>query len=262
MLVKDDCEEVAEKILEKAKENLRNLYQPSLSIYTNGSSSCLPYVLSKIRACTNLGIDCKVYAFSKPSVKDVPEIKRKIQKDSSTAIIIQLPFSDDPLIDKELIRSIPHCKDVDGLTKGGLFIPATAFGIRKLLSEECLLDEPTHVVIIGRSDLVGKPLANLLISEENATVTVCHSKTKNLKKITKEADIIVVAVGKKGFLTKDMVKPTAYVIDVGINRDEEGKLCGDVASDVSDICDVTPVPGGVGKLTVASLMLNISKTGS
>ena len=149
-------------------------------------------------------------------------------------------------------------KDVDGLTRGTYFEPATAKGIVEFIKRNYLYFTQKNVVIIGRSKLVGLPLAQMLLTTfSNLTVTVCHSRTKDIKQFTQNADIIIVAVGKKDYLTKDMVKENTIIIDVGINKGKDGKLYGDVAKDVNDICYVTPVPGGVGKLTVASLMDNV-----
>ena len=140
------------------------------------------------------------------------------------------------------------------------FVSCTPFGIIKLLGEYNIEIEGKNAVVVGRSNIVGKPMMQCLLNK-NATVTVCHSKTKDLKEVTKEADILVVAIGRANFITKDMVKENAVVIDVGINRGENGKLCGDVDfEEVSKVASyITPVPGGVGPMTIAMLMNNIVK---
>ena len=170
----------------------------------------------------------------------------------------------------EAFKAIIPEKDVDGfnpINVGKLalgqetVISCTPFGVIKLLEEYNIPIEGKNAVIIGRSNIVGKPMLHCLLNK-NATVTICHSRTKNLSEITKTADILVAAIGKAKFITKDMVKPDAVVIDVGINRNEEGKVCGDVDfEEVQKIASyITPVPGGIGPMTIAMLMTNIVKT--
>lgn len=183
---------------------------------------------------------------------------------SVSAILLQLPLPKS-LNANDAIRKISPQKDVDCLTDLNLgklftgnskFAPCTSTGIIKLLIENNIEIEGKNVVIIGRSLLVGKSVACLL-EQNNATVTLCHSKTKNLKEFTRNADILIVAIGKAKFITKDYIKNNAVVIDVGINR-IDNKICGDVDfEDVKDLCSyISPVPGGVGPLTVACLMEN------
>jgi methylenetetrahydrofolate dehydrogenase (NADP+)/methenyltetrahydrofolate cyclohydrolase len=180
-------------------------------------------------------------------------------------IMIQLPLPQgwDEIA---LMELIPAEKDVDGLTyenRGMLsdcsafHIPCTAFGIIQMLDYYNIDLDGKHCVVIGRSDIVGKPVAQLALMK-NATVTICHSHTKNLAEITKQADILIAAVGKEKLITADMVKPGVVVVDVGINRNAEGKLCGDVdfENDKEIASWITPVPGGVGPVTVAMLMYN------
>ena len=170
---------------------------------------------------------------------------------------------------KTICERISPLKDVDAFTSKNIgdlfkgdanFLPCTPAGILEILKHENINLARKHCVIIGRSNIVGKPLALLLI-QNDATVTVCHSKTKNLEEICKLADIVICAVGKEKFLKKEMVKPGAVVIDVGINRDENGKLCGDADfENLEPICSkITPVPGGVGPMTVAMLVKNAAK---
>lgn len=180
-------------------------------------------------------------------------------------MIVQLPLPSH-IDEQAVINRISPEKDVDAFHPENVgrimigkygFLPCTPAGIMELLKEENIETKGKNAVVIGRSNIVGKPMALLLINKD-ATVTVCHSKTQNIAEITKEADILVVAVGKANFVTKDMVKDGAVVIDVGMNRDENGKLCGDVDYEgVSEVCSyITPVPGGVGPMTRAILMKN------
>ena len=262
-LIRHSCVSVAESILDSCLYKLNQIKKrkkniPSLSIYSNGSPEGEAYIRSKKKMCEMLGLDCQVHIIEKPIIANLPKIAKQIVNDPASAIIVQLPFFSRPLRDMELISFIPPEKDVDGLTRGTYFEPATAKGIVEFIKRNHLYFTQKNVVIIGRSKLVGLPLAQMLLTTfSNLTVTVCHSRTKDIKQFTQNADIIIVAVGKKDYLTKDMVKENTVVIDVGINKGKDGKLYGDVAKDVNDICYVTPVPGGVGKLTVASLIDNV-----
>ncbi len=183
-------------------------------------------------------------------------------------ILVQMPVSEN-LDSKVIQNAINPLKDVDGLTdinmgklvhKKECLVPCTALGIMELLNYYNIPVISKNVVVVGRSDLVGRPVAELLINA-SATVTLCHSKTKDLASITREADILIVAVGKSRLITKDMVKDGAVVIDVGINKLEDGSLCGDVDfENVKDKCSyITPVPGGVGQMTVLELGFNTYK---
>ena len=184
-------------------------------------------------------------------------------------ILVQMPVSEH-LDSKVIQNAINPLKDVDGLTdinmgklvhKKECLVPCTALGIMELLNYYNIPVISKNVVVVGRSDLVGRPVAELLINA-SATVTLCHSKTKDLASITRGADILIVAVGKSRLITKDMVKDGAVVIDVGINKLEDGSLCGDVDfEEVQKIASyITPVPGGIGPMTIAMLMTNIVKT--
>lgn len=228
------------------------------------------YVRNKIRACDEVGIKSTLIKLSaNSSHSDVAEAIERLNADESVSgVMLQLPLPKG-LDERKLLELISPEKDVDGLTqaqKGKLFtgveslIPCTPFGVIKLLEYYNIPLQGKHAVVIGRSNLVGKPMAQLLL-DRNCTVTVCHSKTVNLPEITKSADIIVVAIGKAKFLTADMVKDGAVVVDVGMDRDENGKLCGDVDfENVSGKCSyITPVPGGVGVMTVTMLMSNTVK---
>jgi len=227
------------------------------------------YVRNKEKACKRLGINFKLVRLPQFVSKEevLKSISRLNNDDSISGIIVQLPLPSH--IDEfEITKSVLPIKDVDGLHPENLgsllkgkpnMVPCTPSGIIELLRREEIDIKGKKVVIVGRSNLVGKPLFHLLLSMD-ATVTICHSKTKDLKKETSQADILVVAVGVPGLIKKDMVKPGAVVIDVGINK-IDNKLVGDVDFEgVKEIASyITPVPGGVGPMTVAMLMNNVLK---
>lgn len=222
------------------------------------------YVRNKQKACSEVGIGSSVIKVDTPE-----ELRKKIVAniDTCTAMMIQLPLPEEFGDEQQYIDLIPPEKDADCLTSmnlGKLFLgecydvaPCTAAGVMVLLEREGIDVSGKHAVVVGRSNIVGKPVAHMLL-EKNATVTVCHSKTENLAEITRMADILVVAIGKPKFITADMVKDGAVVIDVGINRMEDGKLCGDVDFDAvkEKASAITPVPGGTGPMTVSELLLN------
>ena len=227
------------------------------------------YVKNKIKACEEVGITVRDYFLDENiSQKEVLDIINKCNKDETvTGVLVQLPLPKH-LEEKVIVDAIHPNKDVDGLTitnQGALMmnedgiIPATPKGVITLLKRYYVEITGKNVVVVGRSNLVGKPLA-LLFLNENATVTIAHSKTPNLKEITKKADIVVAAAGKAKLITADMVKRDAVVVDVGTNR-VEGKLCGDVDfEEVQDVASyISPVPGGCGPMTIASLLENIIK---
>lgn len=226
------------------------------------------YVKNKERLCNELGILFENIKYNFISENDLISKIEELNNDKSvTGILLQLPLPLD-IDEGRVIDAISPLKDVDGLTSsniGSLFafndglVSCTALGVMKILKSVNVCLEDANAVVVGRSKLVGIPLMGLLL-KENATVSVCHSKTKNLKDITSRADIVIVAVGKKGFLTSDYVKDGAIVIDVGINR-ENGKIYGDCAFDelIKKCKYITPVPGGVGPLTVIMLVSNIVK---
>jgi methylenetetrahydrofolate dehydrogenase (NADP+)/methenyltetrahydrofolate cyclohydrolase len=243
---------------------------PGLCIITIGDDpASAVYVRNKIKACEECGIHVMHHAF--PVDADPTTVRFLIQfanADPATAgIMIQLPLPDG-WDSRELIELIDPKKDVDGLTYANIGMlwadeamhyPCTAKGIEYLLHENGIHFTGKHVVVVGRSNLVGNPMAAIAL-ENNATVTICHSKTKDLTEHTRMADILVVAVGKPGLITGDMVKPGAVVVDVGINRTEKG-LVGDVDFDsVVEVAGwITPVPGGIGPMTVAMLMNNVAR---
>lgn len=267
-----DCKKLAEEVKADVKRRVETCTKvlgerPKLVVVTSGIDPAgKVYVNNKKKACEEVGID-----FELVNVFDLGDAILKVNElnhdEKVHAIIVQLPcFGSET--DDRITEMIHEFKDVDGLcvenvggfhcNDGMSFVPATPMGLLKIIQS---VDEPNshkNVVIVGRSMLVGRPLAELLL-QHDYTVTVCHSKTKNLAEHTKRADIVVMATGVPKMLTADMVKEDSIVIDVGINRDENGKLCGDV--DFENVFKVagyiTPVPGGVGLLTVACLLENV-----
>lgn len=225
------------------------------------------YVRNKINGCAEVGIASTLEVMSADSTFE--EVAAKIMQFNAdpeiSGILLQLPVPKH-LDEAALLHLIDPSKDVDGchyVQKGKLWtgepelIPCTPYGVMKLLDHYSIPLEGKNAVVVGRSNLVGKPLAQLLL-DRNATVTVCHSRTRDLGGITSRADIVCVAIGKAKFLKADMVKEGAVVIDVGMDRDENGKLCGDVDfAEVAPKCSyITPVPGGVGPMTVTMLLQN------
>ena len=244
---------------------------PALAVVLVGEDPASQvYVKNKGKACAETGITSLEYRLpAETTQEELLSLVEKLNADDGVdGVLVQLPLPGH-LDEKPVLDAISPDKDVDGfhpLNAGRLFAgspvfaPCTPAGILRLLDEAGVELRGAHAVVIGRSNIVGKPVAALLLSRD-ATVTVCHSKTKNIAEITKTADVVVVAVGKRHFLTSDMVKPGATVIDVGIHRDENGKLSGD--ADTEALLDVagaiTPVPGGVGPMTIAMLMKNTVK---
>ncbi len=225
------------------------------------------YVANKERACEYTGIRSEKYALPADTTMDeLLALIERLNNDSSiNGILCQLPLPDG-LDEQKVIDAISPLKDVDAFHPVNVgkimvgnfdFLPCTPAGIMEMLHYEGIEVAGKNCVVIGRSNIVGKPMSMLLL-HKNGTVTVCHSKTKNLAELTKTADILVSAVGRANFVTADMVKPGAVVIDVGMNRDVDGKLCGDVDfSSVEPVCSaITPVPGGVGPMTISMLMKN------
>ena len=224
------------------------------------------YVSNKKKACENLGIISEEYALPESTTNEelLALIEELNSKPSINGILCQLPLPSH-LDEKLIINSIDPEKDVDAFHPFNVgkimigdfdFLPCTPAGVMEMLKYENIEVEGKTCVVIGRSNIVGKPM-NMLLLHQNGTVTVCHSKTKNLKEVCKNADILVAAVGRPKFVTEDMVKEGAVVIDVGINR-VDGKLCGDVDFEnvKNKVSAITPVPGGVGPMTIAMLMQN------
>lgn len=266
-----DGKEVKSKILDDVKTNVSKLDKKlGLTVIQIGEDSASSvYVRQKEKMALEVGYNFDhIKLSSSVSMNEVLEIIDRLNADDLVdGILVQMPIPKH--LDAKVIQSrISPFKDVDGLTDinaGKLvhnidtLVPCTPLGIMDILAYYKIDVEGSFVVIVGRSDLVGKPMYNLMVNH-NATVTMCHSKTKNLASITKKADILIVAVGKPKMITKDMVKRGSVIIDVGINR-VDGKLCGDVDYDnvVDKVKYITPVPGGVGQTTVAELGNNVYK---
>lgn len=260
--------EIKDELREKAAEMKKQGKEACLAVILVGNDpASTVYVGNKKKACEYIGIRSLSYELpEETSEAELLELIGKLNADKTVnGILVQLPLPKQINEDK-VISAIAPEKDVDGFhptSVGNLcigrkgFVSCTPAGIIQLLKRSGVTIEGKECVIVGRSNIVGKPMA-LLMLRENATVTVCHSRTKDLKEITKRADILIVAIGKPKFITADYVKEGAVVIDVGIHRGEDGKLCGDVKFD--EVCDhtsmITPVPGGVGPMTIAMLMNN------
>ncbi len=245
---------------------------PKLAVIMVGNDpSSKIYVRNKSLSCEELGIDYEEFLLDENTKQEelLGLIDRLNNDNSVHGILLQSPIPRSLDIN-EAFRRISPKKDVDGFNPVNVgklclgqdtFVSCTPFGVIKILELNNIDIEGKHAVVVGRSNIVGKPMLQCLLNK-NATVSICHSRTTNLKEITKQADILVVAIGKPKFITADMVKENAVVIDVGINRDEEtGKICGDVDFDeISKKASyITPVPGGIGPMTIAMLMNNIVK---
>lgn len=262
--------DLSQKMFEKIKEEVSALdVKPSIAVIIVGNNPASKiYVNKKKEAALLVGITSEVVELDENISQHELEAQIDVlnKDDSINAILVQMPLPKHINTD-DIIQKISPKKDVDGfhpLNVGRMVtgmkpyaLPCTPAGIMMLMKEYGINPESRHAVIVGRSNIVGKPVASLLLNN-NATVTICHSKTKNLKEITNQADILIAAIGKPKFITKDFVKEGAVVIDVGINRTEAGKLVGDV--DFENVepkaSYITPVPGGVGPMTIAVLILN------
>lgn len=262
---------VKKQILEELKQEVEKLERkPGLVVIQVGEDPASKvYVGQKEKMAQAIGINFEHLKLKENVTQEKleREIKKRNKDENVDGILVQMPLPKH-LDTKKIQNLIDASKDIDGLSdiNAGKLMhgvdclePCTPKGIMEILDHYKISVEGKNVVIVGRSDLVGKPLAAMMLNK-NATVTVAHSKTNNLKEVTKNADILVAAVGKKGLITKDMVKDNAVIIDVGINRVED-KLYGDVDFDgVKDkVSYITPVPGGVGQMTVASLGQNVIK---
>lgn len=270
-----DGKAVSQKIKENLRKEVEELKQngifPKLAVIMVGNdSSSKIYVRNKSIACKEVGIEYEEYLLDENITMDelLGLINKLNNDDSVNGILLQSPIPR-RLDINEAFKTIDPKKDVDGFNPCNVgklclgqdsLVSCTPYGIIKLLEEYGVEIEGKDAVVVGRSNIVGKPMMQCLLNK-NATVTICHSKTIKLERATKKADILVVAVGKPKFITKDMVKDGSIVIDVGINRGEDGKLCGDVDyEEVSKVASyITPVPGGVGPMTIAMLMNNIVK---
>lgn len=245
---------------------------PCLAVIQVGQdpASCV-YVNNKKKACEYVGIKSLSYEVDETISEDalLELIDELNHNEKVNGILVQLPLPKH-IDENKVIQAIAPAKDVDGFhpetvgnmcigTKG--FLPCTPAGVIQLLKRSNIEISGKECVVVGRSNIVGKPMTMLLL-RENGTVTITHSRTKDLKEVTKRADILVAALGKPKFITSEYVKEGAVVIDVGIHRNEDGKLCGDV--DFDDVIDkvsaITPVPGGVGPMTIAMLMNNCVET--
>jgi len=269
-----DGKELAKKIRANLKiecEELKNKQiNPKLAVIMVGDDPASKvYVRNKSRVCEDVGIEYKEYLLSSNTKqKELIELIEKLNQDKTINGILQSPIPANLDIN-EAFRTISPQKDVDGFNPVNVgklvlnqdtFVSCTPYGIMKMFEKYNIDLTGKNVVILGRSNIVGKPLMHCCLNK-NATVTVCHSKTQNLAQKAKEADILISAIGKSQFVTVDMVKENAVVIDVGINRLENGKITGDV--DFENVKEkasyITPVPGGVGPMTIAMLMNNVIK---
>ncbi|PLR99877.1 bifunctional methylenetetrahydrofolate dehydrogenase/methenyltetrahydrofolate cyclohydrolase FolD [Bacillus sp. T33-2] len=260
--------EIAEEVEKLKKANI----VPGLAVILVGDNQASKtYVNSKQKACRELGMHSVLIEY--PETLEEQELLAKIRDlnsdDTIHGILVQLPLPQH-INETNIIEAISPEKDVDGfhpvnigrmMTGQDAFYSCTPYGIMVMLKEIDYDLAGKNVVVVGRSNIVGKPAGQLMLNE-NATVTYCHSRTKDLKAHTKTADVVVAAVGRADFITADHIKDGAVVIDVGINRNEEGKLCGDVAFDeVKEKAGyITPVPGGVGPMTITMLMFNTLKS--
>ena len=271
-----DGKELAKKVRLELKDEVEKLKKdenihPKLAVIMVGSDPASQiYVRNKSKACDEIGIEFEEFLLDENTTqKELLDLIDKLNENEKVnGILLQSPIPKNLDINEAFRRISPE-KDVDGfnpvnvgkLTLGQKgFVSCTPFGVIKMLEEYNIDIKRKNAVVLGRSNIVGKPMSQCLLNK-NATVTICHSKTKNINEITKNADIIVAAIGKKEFVKGDMVKEGAVVIDVGINRGEDGKLKGDVDfEEVSKKASyITPVPGGVGPMTIAMLMTNVVK---
>ena len=270
-----DGKELSKKIKENLKDEVdylkeKGIYPKLAVIMVGNDSSSKIYVKNKSKACEKVGIEFEEFLLDESSTEHelLSLIERLNQDEKINGILLQSPVPKHIDINKAF-RTISPEKDVDGfnpINVGNLvigedcFISCTPYGVMKLLEEYNIEIEGKNAVVLGRSNIVGKPMAQCLLSK-NATVTICHSRTQNIKDIVKNADIVVSAIGKNNFVTEDMVKQGTVVIDVGINRLDNGKIVGDV--DFENVKEkasyITPVPGGVGPMTIAMLLTNLVK---
>ena len=270
-----DGKELARSIRGEVKKEVDNLREknviPKLAVIMVGDNSASKvYVKTKSKACQECGVEFEeILLDANTSMETLLSIIDKLnERTDINGILLQSPIPKDLNI-QEAFERISYKKDVDGFNPVNVgklmigedtFISCTPYGIIKMLEAYNIEIEGKHAVIIGRSNIVGKPLAQCLL-RNNATVTICHSKTRDISQITKTADILISAVGRVNMVTSEMVKEGAVVIDVGMNRNDDGKLVGDV--DFENVKEkasyITPVPGGVGPMTIAMLMNNVVK---
>ena len=261
--------EIAENVIRLKSE--RGITPCLAAVLVGDDPASQIYVANKEKACQKIGIESRLFRLSADTTTEqLLELVEKLNGDPGVhGILVQLPLPKgcDEL---RILDAIDPKKDVDafhpenvGLISQGRprFLPCTPYGVQQMLVRSGIDPSGKHAVIVGRSDIVGKPMALMLVQKADgadATVTIVHSRTKNLAELTRQADILIVAIGRARFLTADMVKPGAVVVDVGINRLPDGKICGDVDFDaVKDVAGaISPVPGGVGPLTISMLLLN------
>jgi methylenetetrahydrofolate dehydrogenase (NADP+)/methenyltetrahydrofolate cyclohydrolase len=267
-----DGKKISQEIKDELKEQVAKLSEQGKTvtlavIQVGNDPASSVYVGNKKKACAYIGIKSLAYELPNETTEDelLDLIGRLNADDNVNGILVQLPLPKH-ISENKVIQKISPLKDVDGFhvqNVGALcvgnqgFVSCTPYGVIELLKRSGITIEGKNCVVIGRSNIVGKPMA-LLLLRENGTVTICHSRTQNIKEITKQADILIVAIGKPKFVDETFVKEGAVVIDVGIHRDENNKLCGDVDYErVAPITSaITPVPGGVGPMTIAMLMQN------
>ena len=267
-----DGKQISLDIKDELKNKVSELKEQGITkclavIQVGDNPASTVYVRNKKKGCEYIGIDSLSYELPEETTEDelVSLVEKLNNDDKVNGILVQLPLPNHIDEDK-IIKNISPLKDVDGFhpeSVGKLcigqkgFVSCTPAGIIQLLKRSGIEIAGKECVILGRSNIVGKPMS-LLMLRENATVTIAHSKTQNLKEVCKRADILIVAIGKPKFVTDEYVKEGAVVIDVGINRDENNKLCGDVDFEkVEPLCSyITPVPGGVGPMTIAMLLNN------
>lgn len=260
--------QVKARVADETAELKKQGITPGLAVVIVGDDpASRVYVNNKKKACAEVGFYSEEHALpAQTTMEELLALVRKLNADDRiNGILVQLPLPKH-LDEKAVIEAIDPTKDVDAFHPANVgrimigdyhFLPCTPAGIMEMLKSENIEISGKECVVIGRSNIVGKPMGMLLL-HRNGTVTICHSRTKNLAEVCRRADILVAAVGKAGFVTADMVKPGAVVIDVGMNRNAEGKLCGDVDfAAVEPVASyITPVPGGVGPMTIAMLMQN------
>ncbi len=264
--------EEKQKISQKVKQLKAEGINPKLSVIIVGENpASQSYVKGKVKDCAECDIDSDTIALPESTTQqELLDIIEKLNNDETVhGILVQLPLPKH-IEEYAVINAISSEKDVDGFTAVNVgnmhigkdcFIPCTPQGCIDMLEYAGVEIEGKDVVVIGRSNIVGFPVASLLI-KKSATVTICHSKTKNIAEKTRNADIVIIAIGCAGFLTADMIKEGAVIVDIGINRNSQGKLCGDVDFDscVEKAGKITPVPGGVGLMTRVNLLKNTVKS--
>lgn len=269
---KEISEEIRKGLEKEVAKLIEQGIKPGLAVILVGDNpASRTYVTSKQKSCQKIGMESILVEYSEDVAEEtlLGKIKQLNEDEKVHGILVQLPLPAH-ISEAKVIETISPEKDVDGfhpenigkmMTGQDTFLPCTPFGVMEMLKYTGIDVAGKHAVILGRSNIVGKPVGQLLLNE-NATVTHCHSRTRDLDSFTNQADILVAAVGKAKMVKAEHVKEGAIVIDVGINRDENGKLCGDVDFDevVEKASYITPVPGGVGPMTITMLLYNTIKS--